>query len=71
LDSLAAQLSVKRLVQGVLFGGEHVFSTVIPENNHIAASAEFSATSTLRQKYGYAGQFDLYRALTKEIMEVL
>jgi chromosome partitioning protein len=46
-----------------------VFETIIPENNQIAASAEFKPTGTLRQKYGYQGQFDIYRALTKEIME--
>lgn len=47
-----------------------VFNTVIPESNQIAASAEHRAVGTLRQKYGYAGQFDLYKALTIEIMEV-
>lgn len=46
-----------------------VFDTWIPENNRIAASAEFAEVNKLRQKYGYQGQFDTYRALTKEIME--
>lgn len=46
-----------------------VFETIIPENNDIAASAEYKQTGTLRQKYGYRGQFDAYRALTEEIME--
>jgi chromosome partitioning protein len=44
-----------------------VFKTVIPENNQIAASAEFVKKGTLRQKYGYAGQFDAYYELTQEI----
>jgi chromosome partitioning protein len=47
-----------------------VFKTKIPLANQIAAAAEFTPVSTLRQKYGYAGQFNAYYALTKEIMEV-
>jgi chromosome partitioning protein len=46
-----------------------VFDTVIPESGQIAAAAEFNspdALGTLRQKYGYAGQFDAYRALSEE-----
>ena len=46
-----------------------IFETWIPENNKIAASAEFAEVNKLRQKYGYQGQFDVYRALTREIME--
>jgi chromosome partitioning protein len=49
-----------------------VFATIIPQSNQIAASGEFdetATTSTLRQKYGYQGQFDAYHSLTKEIME--
>ena len=45
-----------------------VFDQLIPEANQIAASAEFQNYSTLRQKYGYAGQFDAFRALTEEFM---
>ena len=48
-----------------------VFDTVIPENNQIAASAEYIEVSTLRQKYGYAGQFDRYRDLALELMEAV
>lgn len=47
-----------------------VFDTVIYQSNQIAAAAEGAATATLRQKWGYAGQFDAYRELTKEIMAV-
>ncbi len=46
-----------------------LFNTVIPENNEISAAAEFKPVSTMRQKWGYRGQFDIYRALTKEILE--
>lgn len=45
-----------------------VFDTVVPEANQIAASAEYASRSTLRQKYGYAGQYDTLRALTKEFI---
>ncbi|MBI3329014.1 MAG: AAA family ATPase [Nitrospinae bacterium] len=46
-----------------------LFKTVIPENSEIAGAAEYKSVSTLRQKWGYGGQFDIYRALTKEILE--
>lgn len=46
-----------------------LFETWVPETNNIAASAEFVEINTLRQKYGYRGEFDIYRGLTKEIMQ--
>jgi chromosome partitioning protein len=46
-----------------------LFSTIIPENDKAADAAEYKPVSTLRQKWGYRGQFDLYKALTEEIME--
>ena len=46
-----------------------IFDTLIPENNQIAGAAEYKPVSTLRQKWGYKGQFDYYKKLTKEIME--
>jgi chromosome partitioning protein len=45
-----------------------VFDTWVPETNQIAASAEYADRSTLRQKYGYQGQYDTLRALTKEFI---
>ena len=48
---------------------DHVFETLIPERTSIAASAEFVRHSTLRQKYGYGGEFDSYRNLTLEIVD--
>ena len=48
-----------------------VFSSYIPEGNQIAQSAEFVDYGTMRQKYGYQGQFDTFRALTKEFIDVV
>jgi chromosome partitioning protein len=45
-----------------------VFETWVPERDQIAASAEYAGRGTLRQKYGYAGQYDTLRALTKEFI---
>lgn len=45
-----------------------LFRTIIPENNDVAAAAEFRPVSTLRQKWGYR-TFDAYRDLTAEIVE--
>jgi chromosome partitioning protein len=50
-------------------GEAPVFNSVVNEGNSIANSAEFSPVSTLKQKYGYTGQFDTYKALTNEIMK--
>lgn len=47
-----------------------LFKTVIPENTKIAGAADHSiSVSTLRQKWGYEGQYDLYRNLAAEILE--
>jgi chromosome partitioning protein len=48
-----------------------VFGAYIPEGNQIAQSAEFVAYGTLRQKYGYQGQFDIFHAVTKEFIEAV
>ncbi len=48
-----------------------VLDTVIPETNAIAAAAEFAPTGTLRQRWGYQGQFDSYYLLIREILGVL
>lgn len=48
-----------------------VFQTVIPENGKIAEAAEFTKVNTLRQKYGYQGQFETYYNLTREIMRAV
>lgn len=46
-----------------------LLKTVIPENSEISGAAEYKQVSTLRQKWGYRGQFDVYRALAKEVLE--
>lgn len=48
-----------------------VFDNWVPEANQIASSAEFADYGTLRQKYGYQGQFDTFRAMTEEFIEVV
>jgi len=42
---------------------------VVPENSEAAGAAEFKEVSTLRQKWGYHGQFDIYRSLAKEVLD--
>lgn len=51
--------------------GPHVFETAIPQGNAIAASAEFTARGTLRQKYLYQGGFEAFRDLTTEIVKAV
>lgn len=48
-----------------------VFNTIIPERNAIAEAAEFAPISTLRQRWGYQGQFESYRNLSVEILEMV
>jgi chromosome partitioning protein len=48
-----------------------VFQTRIPQRNEIAASAEYVSTGTLRQKYGYQGQFDAFREMTQEFIQLV
>jgi chromosome partitioning protein len=46
-----------------------VFNTVIPQTTKLAESADVDASvNTLRQKYGYSGQYDALASLTQEIM---
>ncbi|MFJ5926192.1 ParA family protein [Kitasatospora sp. NPDC092948] len=48
-----------------------VLSSYIPEANQIAASAEHVKTGTLRQKYGYQGQYSIFRSMAKEFIELV
>jgi chromosome partitioning protein len=66
-QSVVHQRMVKRLKDGKL----PVFETFIPEANDIAASAEFTPVSTLRQKYGYQGGFNSFLSLAKEILAIV
>ena len=45
-----------------------VFETVIPEANDIAQAAEHRRTGTLRQRWGYGGNFEAFRRLTEELL---
>nr|WP_322758967.1 ParA family protein [Frankia sp. Cr2] len=51
--------------------GLHVFESRIPESGDIAAAAEFNDWGTLRQRYGYKGQYDALAALTVEFMHLV
>jgi chromosome partitioning protein len=46
-----------------------LLGTVVPENSEIGGAAEHKRLNTLRQKWGYRGQYDIYRALTQEILD--
>jgi chromosome partitioning protein len=46
-----------------------LFKTIVPEITQIATAAEFVQVSTLKQKWGYRGQYDAYRALAEELLE--
>lgn len=48
-----------------------VFDTMIPEADRIARSAEFVERGTLRQKYDYAGMYQLFDALASEIVNAV
>jgi len=48
-----------------------IFSTVVPQSNAMAESAEFTPTNTLRQKYQYGGRYDVIYALTQELIKVV
>lgn len=66
-----AQSSVHNQQLNLLKQGKDapLLDTVVPENTEIAGAAEFRDVSTLRQKWGYRGQFDIYRSLAKEVLD--
>lgn len=45
-----------------------LFKTIVPENTRIAGAAEYAPVSTLKQKYGYGGQYEVYHALAEELL---
>lgn len=47
----------------------HLFETVFYENNQMAEAAEYTHVSTLRQKWGYQGQFDRFLQFAKEVVK--
>ena len=48
-----------------------VFSTVVPQSNAMAESAEFVPVNTLKQKYVYGNRYETLYALTQEIMKAV
>ena len=52
-------------------GDAPVFQTLIRQSNSIASAAEHTTERTLRQKYGYGGLADDYRALADEVLNTL
>ena len=59
----------KNTVEALRRGSNHVYDTIIPERQALASSAEFTPLATLRQKYGYQGEFQSYLELTREIAQ--
>lgn len=46
-----------------------VFETIFPENNKMAEAAECISVNTLRQKWGYEGQYNRFLNLASEIIK--
>ena len=46
-----------------------VFNTVFYENNQMAEAADYQPINTLRQKWGYQGQYDRFEEFAREIMD--
>lgn len=45
-----------------------LFKTVFNENTQMGEAAEFQSVNTLRQKWGYQGQYDLFRNFAREVI---
>lgn len=45
-----------------------LFNTVFYENNQMGEAAEYQPINTLRQKWGYQGQYDRFETFAREIM---
>ena len=45
-----------------------LFETIFYENNQMGEAAEYQAINTLRQKWGYQGQYDRLEAFAREVM---
>ena len=49
-----------------------MFKSIIKEDAQIAGAAEYvSNKRTLKQKYGYRGEFETYKDLAQEILQKL
>lgn len=49
----------------------HVFETVVPERNTTAEAAEHGPMQTFRQRYGYDGNYDTFKAVSRELRELV
>jgi chromosome partitioning protein len=49
----------------------HVFKARIPESNTTADAAEHAARQTFRQRYGYDGNYDRFKAIAHELRELV
>ena len=45
-----------------------LFNTIFYENNQMGEAAEYQQINTLRQKWGYQGQYDRLEAFAREVM---
>lgn len=45
-----------------------LFKTIFYENNQMGEAAEYQAINTLRQKWGYQGQYDRLESFAREVM---
>lgn len=48
--------------------GVPVFDSVVPESNEVAQAVERRTVNTLRQRWGYQGQYNVYERLAREIV---
>lgn len=48
-----------------------LFDTIFYENTDMANAAEYNQVNTLRQRWGYRGQYDSFDAFTREVMSKL
>lgn len=49
----------------------HVFKARIPESNTTADAAEHATRQTFRQRYGYDGNYDRFKAIARELRELV
>lgn len=48
-----------------------VFDTIFPENTQMAEAGEYNpGLNTLKQRWGYTGQFDRFKSFTQEVLDI-
>ena len=65
---MQSSLHARTLEQLQLEKDAPIFETVFYENNKMGEAAEYQEINTLRQKWGYQGQYDSFEAFTRELM---